>query len=729
MPLTEKNGFVYDIKQLTFPVSLLYEDEFLQTIPRRTHHLAGWKIPSKIFTILFQMTPGIVELDIDFCIFTVEGLASLKGCKTLNKVSMRNTILIDKRVSNLITSWTALHTLDISENAVQLIAFQQMSFSCKALKVIFCESCAGLDDLCLTRLGDLAQRHKTLTEIYLDSCKGFTDEGLLSLMAGACPYITTLSFAHTNCTTLSMAAFSKKNTSLRCLNISSLKLSSSAFEYIAVGLPQLCTLDMSHSPFLDDLSLLTIAQKCRFLTHLNISHCTALTDQGMQKIFLEMSKTLRVLNLSEVVTVGSLAANGLSTLIHLTSLKMNGLSQISSQALRQLLTSLTKLKHFSLNVELYEVLLHRRSLIPHLNDEVLQSMRCKDLVSLSLSGVCRITDLGLVSIAQYSLLLAEINISYCSQLTDESLFAIAKYSSCLTHFNVSSCGKITDAGIAAVCSSCLRLHHLEAVGCAIGNISVSATFQLSFLHTLNLQNCSNISDAPFLQSLVRCRGYLRLKHITLSGLDLISAATIRLLAHHCPMLIELNAESCSFTSREFHSLVKYLPFASGKKGHAKLEKRPGCIVEYNKHILTMESKACHVKKINRFIRWAVHFQLFQNLKGKYQHAAQRIQRFFQACLKRKHFRGIVVLQVQAHQNALRLQSVMRRLMGLYFARHRLKALRYRVNVEFNFIYFTVYFMVFFIGELGDHSPGKLSWSPVLQMVQEDAFSASVLFLL
>ena len=127
-------------------------------------------------------------------------------------------------------------------------------------------------------------------------------------------------------------------------------------------------------------------------------------------------------------------------------LKMNGLSLVTADALMAMWKACASIKRFEMAVELKQAVTHRKSMMPHISDEILVEAQYHTLVDVTLSGCCLISDEGLCSLVQKCCSnLTAVNVSYCGLITDKFMYYLAQYSSRkLRRLNISGCNKITN---------------------------------------------------------------------------------------------------------------------------------------------------------------------------------------------------------------------------------------------------------------------------------------------
>ncbi len=131
---------------------------------------------------------------------------------------------------------------------------------------------------------------------------------------------------------------------------------------------------------------------------------------------------------------------------------------------------------------------------------------------------------------------------------------------------------------------CLKLKTLELNGnYRITDPGVVALSNLKEIVTLSIRNLDNVSDNPLLLMSQSCR---HLKHLDISGLDLVSIEVVKAFATHCYKLETFTCELCNFTAGDYAEVVRpRLPLALPNGLHSKLDPRPRPILEYNRYVV------------------------------------------------------------------------------------------------------------------------------------------------
>ena len=203
---------------------------------------------------------------------------------------------------------------------------------------------------------------------------------------------------------------------------------------------------------------------------------------------------------------------------------------------------------------------HRRSMVPHISDEILRSSSYNSLREVRLVGACLVTDVGACAIVQSCPQITILYVSYCNGITDKLLIRLGETSRQLLSLCVSGCMKIGDKGLVALAAGCPLITRLELAGCAkVTDTGIAAIAKLKFLEHLNLRNCDQVSDRG-LCALAKTGFNLRVLDIT--GLDLVSEKGLVALAATARCLTALYATSCNVAPHQFGSALRdNLPLA------------------------------------------------------------------------------------------------------------------------------------------------------------------------
>ncbi len=202
-------------------------------------------------------------------------------------------------------------------------------------------------------------------------------------------------------------------------------------------------LELEHCNHLTDNLLITIAQKCRMLTHLKIRNIYQLSNASI-KVVATQCKELQIFK----TTCRDVSHNTLFKFL------------CNCKDLREL--SLQEMSIRSYDVPSYHI---RNS-----------SNMCVHLHTLTLTNSESITDSVLLIIANNSPNLTHIQLSNVTCISDKSLLVLASCCVTLQHVSLNGCNLVTNTTIHALATHCLDLRCLDMRECA--NITVYKLFYL-----------------------------------------------------------------------------------------------------------------------------------------------------------------------------------------------------------------------------------------------------------
>ena len=599
-----------DTNGILFPKRLLFKD-CIYNVPLDVLDISGWTVNFDIFDSMRLYNKAQLKI---LNLNHVTGLCPdhlelIRGAPKLRTITIHGALLIDNQVAKFFGSLASLLELDLSDCKIEKESMEIMSLSCTRLRKLVCSNNVGLNDESIQHVGLWVARHRNLQNISFLKCSEFTDEGILDFLGSVQPLIKTLSFEGCRAlTSLALVALRKPMRVLESLNLSSMLLGQSPYEWVSEGCSKLKVLNVSKSLEFDDESLIKIAKSCKFLENLNISKCGKITDTGVVGFMKHFEGSLVVFDLSLCIMCTTKSVLAISDHVAtLNEIKISGLSQVNAAALSTLLKKASRLVLFEMVVELRVTATHRRSLLSHVNDEALCAISTTRMRDLRLTGACLITNVGAMALATRCKQLHTLDISACTQISDNALIELGKYSKALTYLNVSGCD-IHDNGIEAIAAGCFSLKELHMNGCTkITNCGMSTVACLLKLETLCARNCEYLSNPPFILIARSCK---KLKHVDLDGLDLVTVAVFHEFAKSCVNLRRLSGEHCSMSSSEFGvgSRCK-LPLALPIRRACKLEDRSPPLVNYNRLVLLNRRMDAAALVIQSYVRHRVQVRL------------------------------------------------------------------------------------------------------------------------
>ena len=591
---------------------MFYED-YLCLYPLKHLDFRGWRVGPIFFRFIAEHTPNIRSLLLDDAIgVTSECIELLEGLPILATLSLKNTCTITASMAKVFGSFPCLSELNLSENEIEEVkVFGNIAMLCKQLRSLTCQGCAKLDDFCCQAIGQCIKRFRNLRKLDFSRCMDFTDEGLLNLLDCAIFILESLTLVKCkNLTSLSLAGLRKPMPNMRFVNVGQNLYGQTAFEFASEGCRTLTSLNVNRCPEFDDVALAMIGRRLSALLHLDMTNCFKITDDGVTAFYRDFQGSLESINITNCSHLGGLSAFAIAEKgATMKDLRMNGVSKISSEALRQLWKSCSSIVKFEMAVDLRTTTTHRRSMVPHISDDTIKQGASAALHTIKLTGAVQVTDIGASILPRKCPLLSSIDVSYCGGVTDKFIHVLCKCSKNLAHLNVSGCPYVTDRGMLllseGVCSGSLR--KLEVGGCTkISDTGVQSIGTIKNLELLVLRSCDTVTDQGILYIAEGCP---HLRSLDLSSLDLVSLDSISEIVSSCLKLTNLVCESCSITAAVFSKTVApVMPLAMASPARCKVEARSREVVEFNKHILKQElansSARCMQKLAKVMHKWA-----------------------------------------------------------------------------------------------------------------------------
>ncbi|XP_019630573.1 PREDICTED: F-box/LRR-repeat protein 7-like [Branchiostoma belcheri] len=376
----------------------------------------------------------------------------------------------------------------------------------------------------------------------------------------------------------------------------------SVYQSLIKNCKELVELDCKASDFVeDDIFSDGIAN----LHSLNLSHCTGVSDDGIQSIAVSCS-ALRHLNISHTY----ISNRGMEVISrcckYLTHLDVSDCRNVTDIGVCMVAHNCHELRHLDVHGESWMALRpHSTGNITDVTLKVLASW-CPSLEYLDTTGCWGVTDDGVRAITTACKNLQHLEVRGCLSISDQSLLSLADNSRELRSLNISECVKVTSAGLNLLVTKCTKLQFLKAetchylanlrfscqvqhsVGCSCSQLPAKDVRGSSFtgqifpktlerhfqcideagtssggfqalcrpqvekckitpcvLSHLDLSFCSNIADDAIQQVASFCQ---QLKHLSLMGCYLVTDKGIGHIAKHCKLLEHLNL-SCSRTQR------------------------------------------------------------------------------------------------------------------------------------------------------------------------------------
>ncbi|KAF5749613.1 putative grr1 plant [Tripterygium wilfordii] len=453
------------------------------------------------------------------------GLSAIaRGCPSLKVLSLWNLPSVgDEGLFEIAQECRLLENLDLSHcPSVSDKGLVAIAEKCPNLTALNIESCSQIGDGGIQAVGKFCPR---LQSISIKHCPLVTDLGVSNLLSSASPVLMKVKLQALSISDTSLAAigyYGKAVTNLILCNLPRVSQRGFVFLGIAQGLQKLGSLTITSCQGITDASLEAIGKGCTNLKQMCLRKCCFVSDNGLVA-FAKAAGSLEGLQLEECNRVTLLGIVG------------------AMSYLRRKLKSLTLVKcmgvkDMEMGLPVFTPCDSLRSLSIRLctgfgsASLALIGKLCPQLQHVDLSGLCGITDAGMLSLFESCKDgLVKMNLSGCFNLTDIVASALARlHGGTLDLLNLDGCRKITDAGLMAVMDNCLVLSDLDVSKCSItdsGIAFLSSAEHLS-LRVLSLAGCSKVTNksVPFLRKLGKTLLGLNLQQcnsISSSNVDLL----------------------------------------------------------------------------------------------------------------------------------------------------------------------------------------------------------------
>lgn len=408
-------------------------------------------------------------------------------------------------------------------------ALQRVFHGCPSLEKLDLSFCGAVSDQLLLSLG---QHCRNLQQLRLRGCRQVSDAGVVELVnAGGSELVL-----------LDLTRFDLQY-----------KLNDIALLSLAEKCPVLQTLVLTGCDMLTDVGLSWLCSGCSALSHLDVSGCAKLTDLSMRSIGENLLQ-LQHLNICHCVRVSDLGIRHVALgCPDLTRLDASGLALLADPRPHDVDKTRGGEKHHQ--------------------GIAAVAVRCRKLRHLDISRCPSIGDITLHYLAMNCRELAELNVSSCTRVTHVGVRQLLASNTKLTSINVSDCEKVNDRAFSGIAISnetvatpsrlvSLRLKNCSQV--SDSTLKSLRALQLS-LRELDVSGCSHISDMGIL-SLIDSSMAPSLRYLWLRDLVKISETGLSWLAEKCPKLLLLDLTGCSkIKSFSIKSLAGYWKLASYTK--------------------------------------------------------------------------------------------------------------------------------------------------------------------
>ncbi|KAL5021053.1 hypothetical protein ScPMuIL_000208 [Solemya velum] len=360
-------------------------------------------------------------------------------------------------------------------NGCKEIADKGIARLCKSqphLKSIDLSGCIDVGDGCIASITS----HLTeLESLKLNKCRGISDTSVKMLKyLGKLEFLDLSECYQVTSQGLISGICSQKDLCLSHLNLNCCSLIQGDF---ILGLskvaPNLTHLDIGSCFHLTDLSVHLLSKYMMSLRFLRLAWCKEITDLGLlgferegnpQDTHHEQGEhgNCRCTRRYNSNTIFKKPSTGLQD--HKLSVsEIEDMLKVTQD--RYKISNISGLRHLDI------------SACPKLTDiGIKETIRFKELRSLSLNMVHGITDSSIISVATHNPSLEELSLSHCTLVTDDGISIAASRLKRLTSLDISSCDRLTDRSIHVLQDKCKRLKHLNVSFC--GSISLQAVEKL-----------------------------------------------------------------------------------------------------------------------------------------------------------------------------------------------------------------------------------------------------------
>ncbi|KAJ4958400.1 hypothetical protein NE237_025511 [Protea cynaroides] len=456
------------------------------------------------------------------------GLSAIgRGCPSLRVLSLWNVSSIsDEGISEIANGCHMLEKLDLCQcpqiSDKGLLAIAE---NCPNLTALTIESCPNIGN---EGLQAIAKHCPNLQSISIKDCPLVGDQGVASLLSSATYVMTKVKLQGVSITDVSLAVLGHYGKAITDIVLTGLQNVSERGFWVmgnAHGLQKLKSITVTSCRGVTDLGLEAVGKGCPNLKQLFLRKCSFLSDSGLVA-FAKTAVSLECLQLEECNRITECGVLGA---LSKCGAKLKALNLVRCMGIKDMVLALPMLSPCK----------SLRSLsirnCPGFGGSSLAMVGklCPQLQHIDLSGLCGITDAGLLSLLESCEAgLVKLNVGGCMNLTDAVVKAIARlHGGTLELLNLDGCRKITDASLVAIAENCPLLHDLDVSKSAItdfGIAALSCAKQLD-LQILSLSGCSNVTDKsiPLLGKLGQ----------TFVGLNLqqcksISSSAVELLMEH-----------------------------------------------------------------------------------------------------------------------------------------------------------------------------------------------------
>ncbi|KAJ4839237.1 EIN3-binding F-box protein 2 [Turnera subulata] len=424
------------------------------------------------------------------------GLSAIaRGCPSLRVLSLWDVPFVgDDGLCEIAKECHLLEKLDLcncpSISNKGLIAIAE---SCPNLTALNLESCPKIGNEGLQAVGKLCSK---LQSFSIKDCPLVGDHGVSSLLASTSSVLSKVKLQSMNITDFSLAVIGHYGKAITNLVLNGLQhVTEKGFWVMgnAQGLQKLSCLTVTSCRGITDVSLEAVAKGSANLRQMCLRKCWFVSDNGLVA-FAKAAESLESLQLEECNRV---TQSGIIGALSNCGTKLKALSLVKCMGIKVMESEMTVP---SSSCSLRSLSIRN---CPGLSGASLAMVGklCPQLQHLDLSGLCGITDAGLLPLLESSEAgLVKVNLSSCLSLTDKAVSALARlHGATLELLNVDGCRKVTDTSLAAISENCLFLSDLDVSKCAITDSGIAGLSSAEHLNlqVLSVSGCSEVSNRSF----------------------------------------------------------------------------------------------------------------------------------------------------------------------------------------------------------------------------------------
>ncbi|XP_030586948.1 LOW QUALITY PROTEIN: dynein regulatory complex subunit 6 [Archocentrus centrarchus] len=454
---------------------------------------------------------------------------NLRGCTSLQWPSLR-----------FISDCRNLQELNVSECFNFTDMMVQRIFECCPCLLYLNLSCTLLTN---KTLQELFRSCLSLLCLSLAYCNRFTDEGFLYLTTGkGCRNLIHLNLS--GCTQITVNGFryiSAGCPSLKEIVINDMPtLSDTCVLALLARCRCLSAISLLDAPHLSDITFKAIAEAAK-LKSFSIEGNYQLTDFSWDAL-CSSSHGLRRLHVAECPRTTDASLKSVASLKHLQYLDISHCSKVTDVGIQYLTKGCSATKLRELNVShcshitdisvmriaqrLYKLFHLNLGYCVRLTDSAVEWLSGSCLCSLDLSG-CNIQDQGLAALE--GIPLKKLVIAQCLAVTDIGIKKLCKNVRDLEHVDISHCVALSDAAVKAFSFYCRGLVTLRMVGCLkMTDMAVQyLTSGSQYLRELDVSGCVLLTDLT-LQHLERiCPPFSSITMACCSGISRAAASKLQ----------------------------------------------------------------------------------------------------------------------------------------------------------------------------------------------------------